>query len=307
MAPRSKLKHNKKRPAAAKKKAGAAPAPKPAARKKKRPAATGPKAQTESPQADNARQEQHRAHHTSGDAFGDFTAQYQRLFGQMNASWVEMMRSPPPGATATDMLSGWMQAQRDWLHQAQGGLANPQGPFGFDMMQAWQRQMQAFDPLRAMADMPGLGYSRERHEDFARLYKAWQAHDMAQRRYMSEIIGIVLFALGRFEAEMAMPRAEGAGFTSLKQVYARWVDINEDAYARFAESAEHAKLYAQLVDTLSAVKKEMSLAADRMAAQWNMPTRAEIDNLHRAMHDLRRENRDLRKTVEAMGRKGGRR
>ncbi len=269
---------------------------------------------------------------------------YAAFFAQMSAPWLSMLSGSGTDKTdktnMQDILTGWLESQRGFLELSlqqmtqqpdpaafwrQTGLgmaeaapsfwteaARQSGAFGTangpgaiyaDML----RQGRAFDPFDMLASLPGLGYSRERHEDFAKLYKAWHAHEAAQRHYMAEMVKIALVAMVRFEDSLKNPPADKKPLSSLKDVYAHWVDISEDAYAQFALSDDHARIYAAMVDTSSALKKETNHQADQWAAQWNLPTRAEVDSLHKSMHELRRENRDLRRRMQEDGRRPGRR
>ncbi len=206
----------------------------------------------------------------------DFSALFEKMTAPFMATMAQASASQ--NADLSKMTAAWIDAQR----------------------QHWQSAGDAFSPFGQMADMPGLGYFRERHEDFARFYKAWQAHDNAQQKYNAEMTRLMLDALAQFEAALANPHDHQQAFASLKDVYARWVNIAEEAYARFAASPAHAQIYGELVNTLAQLRHEMNVMSDQWAARLNLPTRTEIDSLHERMHDLRRENRTFRRQIEEL-------
>lgn len=263
---------------------------------------------------------------------------YGAFFVEMAAPFLNMAQqgASTQAADAQKMTQSWLETQRQqWqamldgfafkpaatnaaqdMWQAFGRMPFANGPFGSgafnggagmgpgtsfaDML----RGARAFDPFDQLANLPGLGYAREKHEEFARLYKAWQAHEAAQQKYNTEMARLMLEALARFETSMVSPQPGQKPFTSLKDIYAHWVNISEDVYARFAASPAHTRLYGEVVNTLSAVKREMTVVIDQWAGQMNLPTRTEVDSLHQRLHDMKREMRDLRAELDAARPKG---
>ena len=284
----------------------------------------------EPPRTEHAHQTR-TEHHTAAPDYGAF-------FAQMAAPFLNMAQQGASTRTddAQKIAQSWLDTQRQqWqtmldgmaikpaatnaaqdMWQAFGRMPFANGPFGSggfgsgvfgggagmgpgtsfaDML----RGARAFDPFDQLANLPGLGYAREKHEEFARLYKAWQAHEAAQQKYNAEMARLMLEALGRFETSMVSPQPGQKPFTSLKDIYAHWVNISEDVYARFAASPAHTRLYGEVVNTLSAVKREMTVVIDQWAGQMNLPTRAEVDNLHQRLHDMKREMREMRAQLDA--------
>lgn len=292
---------------------------KPPAQKAKPAKKAAPK--NDAKKADTA-QEQPRAQQQQS------TPDYSQMFAQMGAPFLNMMQAAASthSADTQNMAHSWIETQRQYWQTTLGNLqaapATPgvwpaftphmsaphfsafKGMGGNSAMGPGSafadmlRGGRAFDPFDQLASLPGLGYLREKHEEFARLYKAWQAHEDAQQKYNAEMARIMLEALARFEASIVKPQQGQKPFTSLKDVYAHWVNISEDVYAQFAASSAHTALYGEVVNTLSAVKRELSVIIDQWAAQMNLPTRAEVDSLHQRMHDMKREMRDLKRKSE---------
>lgn len=271
---------------------------------------TAGKSSAKTPPPHEAPHTQQQAHAHTHHAQGNHTPDYSQLFAQMGAPFLAMMQNAASTQSADTqrMTQSWLDTQRQqWQSMLGGGM--PYGGAGFsaasgpgsafaDMMRGGNGFTRAFDPFDQLASLPGLGYMREKHEEFARLYKAWQAHEAAQQKYNAEMARVMLEALARFEASIAAPAAGQKPFTSLKDVYTHWVNISEEVYARFAASPAHTALYGEVVNTLSAVKREMTVVIDQWAGQMNLPTRAEVDSLHQRMHDLKRELRALRTAMQ---------
>lgn len=157
-----------------------------------------------------------------------------------------------------------------------------------------------FDPFGFYASLPGIGYTREKQEHFNKLYRQFIEYEGAMRRYNSEMIKVGLQALHEFQNYLKRPPEESPPLTSLKEIYVKWVDVCEEVYAEYALSDEYTQMYGEVVNALMAFKKQLHIIADDTFEQLNLPTRAEVDSLHKRVHELRRENIELRKDLNAL-------
>jgi|GEM_PF-1166447 len=158
-----------------------------------------------------------------------------------------------------------------------------------------------FDPFGFYASMPGVGYTREKQEDLNALYRLWVDYEGQMRRYNIEMTKVGLQALQQFQTYLMTPPPEGTKpLESLKDIYIKFVDIAEDVYAEFALSEEYTQLYGDVVNALTSYKKQLHTFVDDMLEQMNLPNRQEIDSVHKRVHELRRENLQLRKDIEAL-------
>ncbi len=227
--------------------------------------------------------------------------------------------------TYKNITDAFMKGGSAWAHAfGQGGPFaqgwNPQGwngwqsqpGFGANMWnaqgwgapglntQAWNPQaaFQAFDPFGFYASLPGIGYTREKQDEWSHLYKLWVAFNAEVRKYNGAMAQVGLEAVHKFQDYVANPPAGSEPLKSLKEIYAKWVDICEDVYAKYAMSEEYTRLYGEVVNALMAYKGQANQLMDQLADQFNLPTRKEVDSLHQRLHALRRENIELRKAVD---------
>ncbi|HYD17610.1 MAG TPA: poly(R)-hydroxyalkanoic acid synthase subunit PhaE [Patescibacteria group bacterium] len=189
----------------------------------------------------------------------------------------------------------------------QGFGSNPFAGQGFNpaawtSSQPWNVQgagsFQNFDPFGFYASLPGIGYTREKQDAWNLLYKLYAEFEQQTRKYNAAMAQVGIEAVQKFQDYVANPPADAAPLTSLKEVYAKWVDVCEDVYARYATSDEYTKLYGEVVNALMAFKGQVNTLVDDMADQFNLPTRSEVDSLHQRLHALRRDNIELRKLVD---------
>lgn len=184
--------------------------------------------------------------------------------------------------------------------QGFGGFGQGFNPSGWTTAQPWNPQngFQNFDPFGFYASLPGIGYTREKQDSWNLLYKLWTEFDAQTRKYNAAMAQVGIEAVQKFQEYVANPPAGAPTLSSLKEVYAKWVDVCEDVYAKYAMSEEYTKLYGEVVNALMAFKGQVNVLTDDIADQFNLPTRTEVDSLHQRLHALRRENIELRKAID---------
>lgn len=157
------------------------------------------------------------------------------------------------------------------------------------------------DPLSYFAEMPGVGYSREQQEELGELYQRFTEYQKASQAYNLDIAKTSLVAVARFQEYLRNPPPHAQPLTTLKAVYAKWIDCCEEVFAHYAVTPHYTKIYGESVNALMRFKQAVNKQAEKTAAAFNMPTRSEIDSLHQRMHELRRENASLRAEVRGGG------
>jgi class III poly(R)-hydroxyalkanoic acid synthase PhaE subunit len=138
---------------------------------------------------------------------------------------------------------------------------------------------------------PALGYTREYQEIVQRMTAL---AGQFQRRYAefaqqgADIAHRAMLAVQ--ERSASDPRLA----TSPADLYDAWIDSAEMSYAQAAHSEAFARRLAELCNSLSAFKVERGKLLDAFARHMDMPSRAEVDTLHRQVHDLRMAARQAR-------------
>jgi class III poly(R)-hydroxyalkanoic acid synthase PhaE subunit len=155
-----------------------------------------------------------------------------------------------------------------------------------------------FDLLHAHM-LPGLGYTREKQEQMNDLFRLWIDFRHKTNAYDAGMAKIGLEAVKKFQDWLSNPPEGHEPVTTLKGVYAKWIDACEDIYAQYAMSEEYSRLYGESVNALMSLKKQQNALMDDIADQFNLPSRQEVDSLHKQMHALKRELAGLKKPKAA--------
>jgi polyhydroxyalkanoate synthesis regulator phasin len=210
---------------------------------------------------------------------------FQQQFTKAGETYLNMMQQFYQGTGQAKTLE---QMTKEWAESLQkffgGAMAGGKDFSGFA-----KDPMSAVDPLNFFASFPGIGYSREKQEQLNHLYQQWSVFEAKFREYNNSMGKVGLEAVQKFQAYVANPPQGAEPLSSLKEVYAKWVDICEEIYAKYAMTEEYTTVYGDVVNALMSFKKQQNKMLDDAMDQLNLPTRAEVDSLHERLHALRRE------------------
>jgi len=256
-------------------------------------------------------------------------AMFRDMFCKAGENFIQMMeqfyQSTGKSQAPADAAKSWMSSMQKMMEQtlqssgmpfdpaqnfqkfmSQFGGAFTGGPASwasafknpfFGDMASHQATSSLFDPFGFYASIPGIGYTREKQEQANKLYKLFVDYEAKMREYNAEMTKVGLQALHRFNDYLHNPPADAAPLESLKQIYAKWVDVCEEVYAKYAVSDDYTRLYGDTVNALMAFKKQLHAVTDDMADQFNLPTRSEVDSLHQRVQELRRDNIRLKQAM----------
>jgi len=167
-----------------------------------------------------------------------------------------------------------------------------------DILDGKKDPMTAFDPLDFFASLPGLGSDREKQEEMNQLYKKWTAFQKASFAYYQGMAKIGLDATQAFfDYIINTPEGEKPLETS-REILNKWVEISEGTYRKYAHSEDYMKLYGDTINALSEFQAQLNKVLDGILEKFNLPTRKEIDSLHKYVHDVKVENHKLRAEIK---------
>ncbi|MBS0570698.1 MAG: class III poly(R)-hydroxyalkanoic acid synthase subunit PhaE [Proteobacteria bacterium] len=208
--------------------------------------------------------------------------------GGMNPKdWSEAMRQgfDLPGADALLRGNPLAKMLRDI-----GG----QGAHGIDQLSS------SFAPFLAQAKSEGLswlgvpafGYAREHQEQYQKMAAAFVEYQDAINRYNALILKASQRSFGIFESKLGERDEPGRRIESPRALYDVWVDAAEEAYAEVALSDEFRKVYGDVVNAQMRVRSHVQAEVERVGTDLGMPTRTELNSVHRRLHEMRRAGKN---------------
>jgi len=106
----------------------------------------------------------------------------------------------------------------------------------------------------------------------------------------SEIIGT---ALRQFGARAASSGLDDPNPESIRRLYDAWVESAESVYAQAARTPAFAAAQAGLLNAYSRLRDAQRELAELGAQEFDLPSRAELDAVHRELHELKHALRRL--------------
>ncbi len=131
--------------------------------------------------------------------------------------------------------------------------------------------------------IPALGYTREYQIVVQRMIDLGMEFQRRYAEFMQQSAEITQTALqavqNRTTSDMNLASSPAA-------LYESWIDSAETAYAQAAHSEKFARTLAELCNLLSSFKVERGKLVEAFARQMDLPSRAEVDSLHRQVREL---------------------
>jgi class III poly(R)-hydroxyalkanoic acid synthase PhaE subunit len=162
------------------------------------------------------------------------------------------------------------------------------------------------DRIDRFLSVPGVGYTREWQEQLQQHARLWLDYQRAHQRYVAGFSKLGLQSVERFENKLKELSAAGKKVGAARELYDLWVDCCEEVYGEYASTDEYAELHAELVNTLMQVKRHAGALIDEYLGAMNMPTRREVNTLHRRVQETRREGKAFAAELETLKEQVGR-
>jgi hypothetical protein len=208
------------------------------------------------------------------------------------------------GAASTDMMSAWTGAWSAML-QNRGAPVGEALMKSFAVPTAWPTALvPVLDEIRSALKLPAFSDFPGR-DMFALPSPAPLLGLMQVSQEFAKIsVPIWIKTCERFLAEAKKrERAEngkGADAGSLLDV---WNNVLDLTLMEFNRSGEFAKAQQWLLHAASEQRRELGGAVEKLAKMVDMPTRTEMTDVYRRLHDLNREVHTLRKELRELRRK----
>ncbi|WP_412852411.1 class III poly(R)-hydroxyalkanoic acid synthase subunit PhaE [Ectothiorhodospira shaposhnikovii] len=220
--------------------------------------------------------------------------------------WLDQMSNAFQGFTnmpgaSRDANAFWQMPLDTWRRATSSFM-----PMPGDYMQALRPPARApygdavQEQLDRFLSVPGVGYTRESQEQYQNLAKLMVNYQQAMQNYQAAFNKVGMDSIDRFRARLDDAGRQDKPITSMRALYDEWVDVCEEVYGEFVMSEEYARIYGEMVNSLMAVKRQGTRLMDEVTESLNMPTRREVNTLHRRLQESRRELQALKAAVRKL-------
>jgi class III poly(R)-hydroxyalkanoic acid synthase PhaE subunit len=191
-------------------------------------------------------------------AWDDYAAACQTLFERLSDG-----SAAHSGAMPLPFLGPWKDFAANLGLRADGQHFKPEDLFG--------------------RHLPALGLSREYQEIVRRML---DLGEQFQRRCADFAQAGADIGQSAWTAMQKRSAGDATLLGSPAALYDAWIDCAEEAFARAAHGEPFARLLADLCNLLSAFKLERGKLLEALARHLDLPSRAEVDSLHRQVRVL---------------------
>jgi hypothetical protein len=115
------------------------------------------------------------------------------------------------------------------------------------------------------------------------------------QQYVAAVTRVATEICRKFQSRLA---SKGMKLDGSGEALDLWNDTVDETLMAFNRSETFADLQRRFVRAMMAFRLEQRWLIGKVAEQYHLPTREEIDELARRVHDLERENRRLRRAVQ---------
>jgi polyhydroxyalkanoate synthase subunit PhaE len=147
---------------------------------------------------------------------------------------------------------------------------------------------------------PAIGSMREQQEQVQNLVKLQLGYQQALQDYAATYDEIGVKCVEALQEQIQQRMVEGNPIESLREVHDLWIDSCEQAYANYVVTDKYVGVYGRLVNSLMALTRHGTMMVDQVLSAMNMPTRSEMDTLHRRLQETRRESKVLRAELDSL-------
>jgi class III poly(R)-hydroxyalkanoic acid synthase PhaE subunit len=175
-------------------------------------------------------------------------------------------------------------------------------PLPGDFLKAFETRhpMDMQTQMNRFLSAPAIGYGREAQEQYQRFARLMMDYERAMADYNAGFVQVNNRSLEAFRAKVMTRDEKDGPITSVRELFNLWVDACEDVYAEYAMTDEYAQRYGKMVNALMAVKQQGATLVDEWLESMNMPTRKDLGDIQKRLHDTRCAASKLRAETQMM-------
>ncbi|TFH57848.1 MAG: hypothetical protein E4G90_11400 [Gemmatimonadales bacterium] len=147
---------------------------------------------------------------------------------------------------------------------------------------------------------PTIGYSREYQEKLTKTFEAWVDMKKAEAAFNTELTAIGFRAMQALIGRLKEIAGKGEKIESSRKLLDLWVEVAEKTYFEAASTEAFAQTQADLVNASMHHRVHERTLLEIFYKAVHLPTRREIDDAYKHMHDLRSQVKKLTKKAATL-------
>jgi class III poly(R)-hydroxyalkanoic acid synthase PhaE subunit len=135
--------------------------------------------------------------------------------------------------------------------------------------------------------LPALGIAREQVEAWRELAASQRECQDLEQALRVELTRMQNDVLTLLEERIRARAQAGKPISEWRDLYSLWVECGEQTYAQLAHSEAYSKLQAQLGNAAVRLRARQQKILEHALRQFDLPTRSELNTVHRQLRELR--------------------
>jgi class III poly(R)-hydroxyalkanoic acid synthase PhaE subunit len=145
---------------------------------------------------------------------------------------------------------------------------------------------------------PSLGYTREFNNKLFKSFDSWINFSKASFDYQLVLLEVWLKALEEVMRELASSQEKGETVQNWQQFLQVWSSVFDRVFAQTFRSEDALEIQGKFLNSAMTYRLYQQQLMEVFLKMYDLPTRSEVDEIHRSLYELRKEIKSLKKSLE---------
>jgi class III poly(R)-hydroxyalkanoic acid synthase PhaE subunit len=144
---------------------------------------------------------------------------------------------------------------------------------------------------------PSLGYTREFNNKLFKSFDAWINFYKANFEYQVVLVDVWLKAFEELTRELASSQEKGETLQNWQQFLQVWSSVFDRVFAQTFRSADALEIQGKFLNSAMTSRLYQQQLVEVFLKMYDLPTRSEVDEIHRSIYEMRKEIKSLKKAL----------
>jgi class III poly(R)-hydroxyalkanoic acid synthase PhaE subunit len=145
---------------------------------------------------------------------------------------------------------------------------------------------------------PSLGYTREFNNKLFKSFDAWINFSKANVNYQLVLVEVWLKAYEELTRELASSKEKDETIQNWQPFLQVWSSVFDRVFAQTFRSEDALEIQGKFLNSAMTYRLYQQQLMEVFLKMYDLPTRSEVDEIHRSLYELRKEIKSLKKSLE---------
>jgi class III poly(R)-hydroxyalkanoic acid synthase PhaE subunit len=183
-----------------------------------------------------------------------------------------------------------------WAESLQQSLMGAQAIGGEDATSPPTNLYWDYQQTGNLLQSPSLGYTREFNNKLLKSFDAWTNFYKASFDYQLVLVDVWMRAFEQL-MRLASSQEKGETLQNWRQFQQVWSRVFDQAFAQTFRSENALEIQGKFLNAAMTYRLQQQQLMEVFLKMNNLPTRSEVDEIHRNVYELRKEIKSLKKAL----------